>query len=115
MTDLRWDNLKKSLNMQHINLVKELVEQQKFQDAVEVIDQVDITKSLNPQFLKLCGEAYMESKRYRESRDILVKAHKMSPKSWSLIKETEFYFQLVHKETGRIVRLCKYKGGTSYA
>ena len=87
MTDLRWDNLKKSLNMQHINLVKELVEQQKFQDAVEVIDQVDITKSLNPQFLKLCGEAYMESKRYRESRDILVKAHKMSPNGIRIIYE----------------------------
>ena len=79
--------MKKSLNMQHINLVKELVEQQKFQDAVEVIDQVDITKSLNPQFLKLCGEAYMESKRYRESRDILVKAHKMSPNGIRIIYE----------------------------
>ncbi len=87
MTDLRWDNLKKSLNMQHINLVKELVEQQKFQDAVEVIDQVDITKSLNPQFLKLCGEVYMENKRYRESRDILVKAHKMSPNGIRIIYE----------------------------
>ena len=79
--------MKKSLNMQHINLVKELVEQQKFQDAVEVIDQVDITKSLNPQFLKLCGEVYMENKRYRESRDILVKAHKMSPNGIRIIYE----------------------------
>ena len=79
--------MKNSLNMQHINLVKELVEQQKFQDAVEVIDQVDITKSLNPQFLKLCGEVFMENKRYRESRDILVKAHKMSPNGIRIIYE----------------------------
>lgn len=50
----------------------------------------------------------------RKQKECVV-AHKMSPKSWSLMKETEFYFQLVHKETGRIVRLCKYKGGTSYA
>ena len=87
MTDLRWDNLKNSLNMQHINLVKELVEQQKYKDAVEVIDQVDITKSLNPQFLKLCGEVFMENKRYRESRDILVKAHRMAPNGIRIIYE----------------------------
>ena len=79
--------MKNSLNMQHINLVKELVEQKKFQDAIEVIDQVDITKSLNPQFLKLCGEVFMENKRYRESRDILVKAHKMSPNGIRIIYE----------------------------
>ena len=79
--------MKKSLNMQHINLVKELVEQQKYHEAVEVIDQVDITKSLNPQFLKLCGEVFMENKRYRESRDILVKAHKMSPNGIRIIYE----------------------------
>lgn len=50
----------------------------------------------------------------RKQKECVV-ANKMSPKSWSLIKETEFYFQLVHKETGRTVRLCKYKGGESYA
>ena len=79
--------MKNSLNMQHINLVKELVEQQKYKDAVEVIDQVDITKSLNPQFLKLCGEVFMENKRYRESRDILVKAHRMAPNGIRIIYE----------------------------
>lgn len=50
----------------------------------------------------------------RKQKECVV-AHKMSPKSWSLVKETEFYFQLMHKETGRIVRLCKFKGGVNYA
>lgn len=50
----------------------------------------------------------------RKQKECVV-AHKMSPKSWSLIKETEFYFQLVHKETGRRIWLSKCKGGTSYA
>lgn len=50
----------------------------------------------------------------RKQKECVV-ANKMSPKSWSLVKETEFYFMLKHKETGRITRLCKYKGGVSYA
>ena len=50
----------------------------------------------------------------RKQKECVV-ANKMSPIRWSLVKETEFYFMLKHKETGRITRLCKYKGRESYA
>ena len=50
----------------------------------------------------------------RKQKECVV-ANKMSPKSWQLIKETEFYFYLYHKETGRRTWLSKYKGGESYA
>lgn len=50
----------------------------------------------------------------RKQKECVV-ANKMSPENWSLVKETEFYFMLKHKETGRRTWLSKYKGGVSYA
>ena len=45
----------------------------------------------------------------RKQKECVV-ANKMSPKSWELIKETEFYFYLRHKGTGRRTWLSKHKG-----
>ena len=50
----------------------------------------------------------------RKQKECVV-ANKMSPKSWELIKETEFYFYLRHKGTWRRTWLSKHKGGVSYA
>ena len=75
------------LDMTSINSIKELVSRKEYPKALEILDTLDIEKSMNPQFLRLCGEIYTESGRYLDSRKILVKAHKMAPQGTRILYE----------------------------
>jgi hypothetical protein len=67
--------------MTSVNKIKELAAAHDYSVAVEILDSQDLEKSLNPQFLRVCGEVYENVGRYPEARALYVKAHKMAPES----------------------------------
>lgn len=73
-----------------VTKVKELTEDRRFGEALDLLEGEDIFQSLNPQFLRCCGEVYLETNRFYESREALVKAHIMAPEGNRII------FDLVH-------------------
>ena len=46
------------LSMASVNKIKELASQREYSLALDIIDSQDLSKSLNSQFLRLCGEAF---------------------------------------------------------
>ena len=62
-----------------VTKVKELTETRQYGEALDLLEGEDIFQSLNPQFLRCCGEVYLENERYYESRKALVQAHIMAP------------------------------------
>ena len=73
-----------------VTRVKELTENRQFGEALDLLEGEDIFQSLNPQFLRCCGEVYLETNRFYESREALVKAHIMAPEGNRII------FDLIH-------------------
>lgn len=67
------------ISMSSVNKIKELAESGDYSLALDILDHQDLTKSLSPQFIRICGEVYYENKRYPEARAALVKAHAMAP------------------------------------
>ena len=57
------------ISISSINRIKELAEQRKFKEALEILDTQNLEKSINPQFLKISGEIFRENKRYGICRD----------------------------------------------
>ena len=75
------------MNMASVNKIKELVAKKDFKTALNELKSIDIEKSLNPQFMKLCGQVYAENKKYDEARKTLISAHILAPKSSPIIDE----------------------------
>ncbi len=75
------------ISISSINRIKELAEQKKFKEALEILDTQNLDKSINPQFLKISGEIFRENKRYYDSRRILLKAHQMAPQGIRIMHE----------------------------
>ena len=75
------------LKISSMNQIRELAEARAYGDALEILESCDIEATLNPQFLRVCGEIYMETDRFLESRRILLKAHKMAPEGNRIIYE----------------------------
>ena len=69
------------LSMTSVNKIKELAEAKEYSLAVEILDSQDLEKSLNPQFLRICGEVYENVGRAADARNMYVKAHAMGPAS----------------------------------
>ena len=67
--------------MTSVNKIKELAEAKEYSLAVEILDSQDLEKSLNPQFLRVCGEVYENVGRITDARNMYVKAHSMGPES----------------------------------
>lgn len=67
------------ISMSSVNKIKELAESRDYSLALDILEHQDLTKSLSPQFIKICGEVYYENGRYQEARAALVKAHSMAP------------------------------------
>lgn len=83
------------ISISSINRIKELAEEQKFEEALEILDTQNLEKSINPQFLRISGEIFRENKRYFDSRKILLKAHQMSPQGLRIISELiQLYLEL---------------------
>lgn len=53
------------LSMASVNKIKELANSREYSLALELVMHQDLTKSLNPQFLRLCGEIYIKNDRYK--------------------------------------------------
>ena len=72
------------LSMTSVNKVKELATAREYSLALEIIDSQDLTKSYNPQFIRLCGDVYLANGRYADARKVLLMAHKMAPEEKGL-------------------------------
>lgn len=83
------------ISISSVNRIKELAEEKKFAEALEILDTQNLDKSINPQFLRISGEIFRENKRYYDSRKILLKAHQMSPQGLRIIAELiQLYLEL---------------------
>ena len=87
------------LSMASVNKIKELANQREYSLALDIIDSQDLSKSLNPQFLRLCGEIFIKSKRYIDARKSLVMAHKIAPEAKRIIFDLiDLYTKMGYKE-----------------
>lgn len=83
------------ISISSINRIKELAEEKKYAEALEILDTQNLDKSINPQFLRISGEIFRENKRYYDSRKILLRAHQMSPQGLRIIAELiQLYLEL---------------------
>ena len=83
------------ISIASINRIKELAEEKKYKEALEILDTQNLDKSINPQFLRISGEIFRENKRYYDSRRILLKAHEMAPQGIRIIFELiQLYLEL---------------------
>ena len=73
------------LSMASVNKIKELAEQREYNLALDIVDSQDLSKSLNPQFLRICGDIYMYNGRYVDSRKMYLMAHKLAPEGKRVI------------------------------
>lgn len=73
-----------------VTKVKEYTERKQYGEALDLLEGEDIYQSLNPQFLRCCGEIYLETNHFFESRKALVQAHAMAPEAVRVI------YDLVH-------------------
>lgn len=59
--------------------VKTLVLQERYEDALQALDDVDVSKIKNISILCLVGEVYMGLERYDEAEQILLRVYEKSP------------------------------------
>ena len=91
------------LSMSSVTKIKELANAREYSLALDILDSQDLTKSLNPQFLRLCGEIYTHEGRYTDARRLLIMAHRMAPESKRVIYSLVYlylklgYFELAEK------------------
>lgn len=78
------------ISMSSVNKIKELADNGDYSLALDILEHQDLSKSLSPQFIRICGEVYYENGCYSEARGALVRAHSMAPAGnkiiYSLIK-----------------------------
>ena len=87
------------LSMTSVNKIKELATAREYSLALEIIDSQDLSKSLNPQFVRLCGDVYIANKRYKDARKVLLMAHKMAPEAKRVIYSlVDLYLRMGYKE-----------------
>ena len=64
------------LSMASVNKIKELTNAREYNLALDIIENQDLSKSLNPQFLRLCGEVYENTNRFSDARRVYVMARR---------------------------------------
>ena len=85
------------ISISSINRIKELAEEKRYAEALEILDTQNLDKSINPQFLRISGEIFRENKRYYDSRRILLKSHQMSPQGIRILFELiQLHLELGH-------------------
>ncbi|MCM1273443.1 MAG: hypothetical protein NC225_01565 [Clostridium sp.] len=85
--------------MASVNKIKELANQREYSLALEIVDSQDLSKSLNPQFLRLCGDIFSHAKRYKDARKVLLMAHRLAPESKRIIASmVELYLNIGYQE-----------------
>lgn len=90
------------LSMASVNKIKELANAREYSLALEIVDSQDLSKSLNPQFLRLCGDIYSHAGRYKDARRVLVMAHRLAPESKRVIFSLiELHLNVGHEELAK--------------
>lgn len=90
------------LSMASVNKIKELANAREYSLALEIVDSQDLSKSLNPQFLRLCGDIYSHAGRYKDARKVLVMAHRLAPESKRVIFSLiELHLNVGHEELAK--------------
>ena len=69
------------LSMASVNKIKELANAREYSLALELVDLQDLSKSLNPQFLRLCAEIFIQCGRMVDARKALIMGHRLGPAS----------------------------------
>lgn len=95
------------ISMSSVNKIKELADNGDYSLALDILEHQDLSKSLSPQFIRICGEVYYENGRYADARAALVRAHSMAPVGNKIIysiiklylsmgfrKQAEHYFEI---------------------
>ncbi len=72
--------------MASVNKIKELAESRNYDVAVDILDSQDLEKSLNPQFVRTCGEIYENVGRFADARKQYVRAHIMAASNSRVIQ-----------------------------
>lgn len=86
-----------------VTKVKELTETRQYGEALDLLEGEDIFQSLNPQFLRSCGEVYLENNRFYESREALVRAHIMAPEGNRIIYDlVRLYLKMGYFQRAKI-------------
>ncbi len=67
------------ISMACINQIKEYAEEKSYDKALALIREQDLSKSYNPQFLKMCADVFLTTKNYEEARKVLLMAHRIAP------------------------------------
>ncbi len=87
------------LSMTSVNKIKELAASREYSLALEIIDSQDLSKSLNPQFIRLCGDVYIANRRYLDARRTLIMAHRMAPEAKRVIFSlVDLYLKMGYKD-----------------
>ena len=87
--------MSKGISISSINQIKELAEEKRYAEALEILDTQDLNRSINPQFLRISGEIFRKNKRYYDCRRVLLNAHQMSPQGTRIISELiQLYLEL---------------------
>lgn len=90
------------LSMASVNKIKELANAREYSLALDILDSQDLSRSLNPQFLRLCGEIYTYNNRYRDARHVLLMAHRLAPEAKRVIYSLVYlYLKLGYWELAR--------------
>ena len=50
------------ISMSSVNKIKELADNGDYSLALDILEHQDLSKSLSPQFIRICGEVYYENK-----------------------------------------------------
>ena len=56
------------ISMSSVNKIKELADNGDYSLALDILEHQDLSKSLSPQFIRICGEVYYENGRYADAR-----------------------------------------------
>lgn len=59
--------------------IKTLVMQERYEEAMKVLDEIEVSKIRNISILCLVGEVYMGLKRYNEAEQILLRVYEKNP------------------------------------
>ncbi len=84
------------ISMACINQIKEYAEEKSYDKALALIREQDLSKSYNPQFLKICADVFLNTKHYEEARKVLMMAHRIAPEG----NKVNFSIIRLYLETG---------------
>ncbi|MBE5944567.1 MAG: hypothetical protein E7258_06575 [Lachnospiraceae bacterium] len=90
------------LSLASVNKIKELAEQREYGLALDIVDSQDLSKSLNPQFLRVCGDIYIYNNRYVDARKVLIMAHRLAPEGKRVMYSlTDLYLRMGYEDLAK--------------